>query len=67
MRIKKLIFLFPDLTCAEMAKIVSDYNSALAKVDAILEKLAEISSLATPPSEVAEFCSTAAADFVALK
>ena len=50
-----------------MAKIVSDYNSALARVDAILEKLAEISSLATPPSEVADFCSTAAADFAALK
>ena len=50
-----------------MAKIVSDYNGALVKVDAILEKLAEISSLATPSSKVAEFCSTAAADFAALK
>jgi len=56
-----------DLTCAEMAKIVSDYNGALAKVDAILEKLAEIWSLGTPPSEVAEFCSSATADFAALK
>ena len=61
------MFLFPDLTCAEMAKIVSDYNGALVKVDSILEKLAEISSLATPSSEVAEFCSTATADFAALK
>ena len=50
-----------------MAKIVLDYNGALAKVDAILEKLAEISSLGTPPSEVAEFCSTATADFAAIK
>jgi len=49
-----------DLTCAEMSKIV-------AKVDAILEKLAEISSLASLSSKVAEFCSTAADDFAALK
>ena len=50
-----------------MVKIVSDCNGALAKVDDILEKLAEISSLGSPPSEVAEFCSTATADFAALK
>ena len=59
--------LFPDLTCSEIADIASSYNNAIAKVDAILQKLAEISNLETPPTEVAEFCATAAADFAALK
>lgn len=66
MRIKYFI-LFPDLTCTEMAEIVSNYNNAIAKVDEILQKLAEISNLETPPTEVTEFCATAAADFAALK
>merc|ERR1712055_865466 len=56
-----------DLTCTEIAEIASSYNNAIAKVDAILQKLAEISNLETPPTEVAEFCATAAADFAALK
>merc|ERR1712130_387916 len=54
-----------DLTCSEMA---SSYNTAIAKVDLILEKLVEITSLETPPSEeVVEFCEAASADFNALK
>ena len=60
-----ILFLFPDLTCSEMA---SSYNTAIAKVDLILEKLAEIPSLETPPSEeIVEFCEAASADFNALK
>ena len=50
-----------------MAELVSNFKSALAKVDLILEKLEEISSLETPSSEVANFCSTAASDLTALK
>merc|ERR1712130_319466 len=53
------------MTCSEMA---SSYNTAIAKVDLILEKLAEIPSLETPPSEeIVEFCEAASADFNALK
>ena len=55
------------MTCTEIAEIASSYNTAIAKVDAILQKLAEISNLETPPTEVAEFCATAASDFAALK
>ena len=58
---------FSDLSCTEIAELVANFMSALAKVDLIVEKLEEISSLETPSSEVVQFCSTAASDLTALK
>ena len=60
------LFFSSDLSCTEMAELVANFKSALAKVDLILVKLEEISGLETP-SEVVQFCSTAATDLTALK
>ena len=61
------LFFSSDLSCTEMAELVANFKSALAKVDLILVKLEEISGLETPSSEVVQFCSTAATDLTALK